>query len=238
MSDPHRVELLDGRPTADPDRSGRLAKSPRAGMSIQEAYNDWSATYDKDQNLTRDLDRVVTQDALAGLQCRSILEVGCGTGKNTVLLAQAGERVLALDISEGMLSKAKEKQGSSNVVFAVADITRQWPCADESADLVVCNFLLEHIKDLSFVFSEASRSLHEGGRFFICELHPFRQYQGTKARFQKNPGTTEIQAFVHHLSDFLEAAQMNGLALKGCREWWHEKDQDTAPRLVSFMFEK
>lgn len=207
-------------------------------MSVQEAYNHWSATYDTDENLTRDLDQAVTRDTLADLQCKSILEVGCGTGKNTALLAQIGDRVHALDFSEGMLKRAKEKLVSDNVIFLVADITKQWPCADESADLVVCNLVLEHIEDLSFVFSEAFRSLIEGGRFFICELHPFRQYQGTKARFQRNQGTTEIQAFVHHISDFLEAAEKNGLTFKGCREWWHEEDQDKTPRLVSFMFEK
>ncbi|MFC1879355.1 SAM-dependent methyltransferase, partial [Chloroflexota bacterium] len=80
--------------------------------------------------------------------------------------------------------------------------------------------------------------LIEGGHFFICELHPFRQYQGTKAQFQRDQGTTEIQAFVHHISDFLEDAEVIGLTLKSCKEWWHEDDQDKPPRLVSFMFEK
>jgi ubiquinone/menaquinone biosynthesis C-methylase UbiE len=207
-------------------------------MSVQEAYNHWSATYDTDENLTRDLDQVVTQETLADLRCESILEVGCGTGKNTALLAQIGAGVHALDLSEGMLKKAKEKVRSNNVSFSVADITRQWPCADESAGLVVCTLVLEHVEDLSFVFSEACRSLVGGGRFFICELHPFRQYQGTKARFQGDEGRIEIQAFVHHLSDFLRAAEENGLTLRGCREWWHEEDQGKPPRLVSFMFEK
>ena len=124
------------------------------------------------------------------------------------------------------------------MIFLLADITRQWPCAEESADLVVCNLVLEHIEDLSFVFSEAHRSLVEGGRFFICELHPFLQYQGKKARFQRDQGTIEIQAFVHHLSDFLGAAGDAGLALDGCREWWHEEDQGQPPRLVSFVFGK
>jgi ubiquinone/menaquinone biosynthesis C-methylase UbiE len=207
-------------------------------MSVQESYNHWSATYDTDENLTRDLDQAVTRETLADSQWKSILEVGCGTGKNTALLAQIGDRVGALDFSEGMLKKAKDKQGSDNVIFLLADITKQWPCADESVDLVVCNLVLEHIEDLSFVFSEASRSLMEGGRFFVCELHPFLQYQGKKARFQRDQGTTEIRAFVHHLSDFLEAAEVIGLTLMACREWWHEEDQDQPPRLVSFMFEK
>ena len=207
-------------------------------MKIEEAYNHWSATYDTDVNRTRDLDQVVTRQTLVGMRCESILEIGCGTGKNTALLTEIGERVLALDISEGMLKKAKTKLESDNLIFSAADITRQWPCADGSMDLVVCNLVLEHIEDLPFIFSEAVRCLVEGGRFFICELHPFRQYQGTKARFQRDQNRIEIQAFIHHISDFLAAAEVNGLKLKKFREWWHQDDQGKPPRLVSFLFEK
>ena len=134
--------------------------------------------------------------------------------------------------------KANEKHVSENISFFAADIARPWPFADAFADLVVCNLVLEHIDDLCFVFSEAYRSLREGGSFFVCELHPFRQYQGTKARFQEAQGTTMIQAFVHNLSDFLSSAEMNDLTLRSCREWWHEQDQGKPPRLVSFMFHK
>jgi len=68
----------------------------REDVSIKTAYNNWAATYDLDRNLTRDLDRVVTRKILAHRRCRSILEIGCGTEKNTILLAEIGERVLAL----------------------------------------------------------------------------------------------------------------------------------------------
>jgi malonyl-CoA O-methyltransferase len=207
-------------------------------MSVQKAYNQWSATYDTDENLTRDLDQMVTRETLGDLRCKSILEIGCGTGKNSALLAQIGEEVQALDFSEGMLKKAKEKLGSSNVTFTAADISKRWPCDDASADLVVCNLVLEHIEDLGFIFSEATRSLVEGGRFFICELHPFLQYQGKKARFEKDGEQSEIEAFVHHISDFLEAGAKNGLRLKECKEWWHEEDHGKPPRLVSFLFER
>ena len=207
-------------------------------MSIQKAYNEWSETYDSDENLTRDIDQQVTRDALANLHFHSILEIGCGTGKNTGFLAQVGTRVHALDFSEGMIEKAREKVKAENVRFSVADLTQKWPCEDESYDLVVCNLVLEHIEDLSFIFSEAFRVLEEKGKFLINELHPFKQYEGKKARFDKGEGVTEIPAFVHHISDFVNAASNNGLKLVQLNERWHAYDQGKPPRIISFLFEK
>jgi ubiquinone/menaquinone biosynthesis C-methylase UbiE len=207
-------------------------------MSIQGAYDQWSTTYDADRNLTRDLDAEVTRDTLDGLRCQVILEIGCGTGKNTAQLAKIGRQVHALDFSEGMLVQAREKLRLANVAFTVADLTRRWPVDEQTVDLVTCNLVLEHIRDLPFIFAEAARVLTKGGRFFICELHPFRQYQGTTARFQRAQITTEIPAFVHHLSDFTTAAGSQGLALLSIREWWHAEDQNKPPRLLSLILEK
>ena len=207
-------------------------------MTIQDAYTDWSATYDTDRNLTRDLDQHVARQQLAQLRCKSILELGCGTGKNTALLAAIGEHVQALDFSAGMIEKARAKVTAPNVTFEIGDITKRWPAKDQSFDLIVCNLVLEHIEDLNFIFAEASRVLVPGGGFFICELHPFRQYQGTQARFQRADDTKHIAAFTHHVTDFTNAAPANGLMLKEMKEWWHEEDEGKAPRLISFLFGK
>ena len=183
-------------------------------MTIQKAYTDWSATYDSDRNLTRDLDQRVARQQLESFRCKSILELGCGTGKNTPLLASIGEHVHALDFSPGMIEKARAKVTSPNVTLEIADITKRWPSKDQSFDLIVCNLVLEHIEDLHFTFSEASRVLVRGGRFFICELHPFRQYLGTQARFQRADNTKHIAAFTHHITDFTNAGLANELMLK------------------------
>jgi malonyl-CoA O-methyltransferase len=207
-------------------------------MKIQDAYTNWSTTYDADRNLTRDLDETATRQTLEVGRFRSILELGCGTGKNTIFLARIGGTVHAVDFSEGMLARAEEKVRRGNVTFAVADLTKTWDYPDRGADLVVCNLVLEHIPDLDFIFAEVARVLTDGGRFFLCELHPCRQYGGTKANFSHDEETTEIAAFVHHLSDFTGAAEAHGLVLKSLREWWHDEDANKPPRLVSFLFEK
>ena len=206
-------------------------------MSIESAYNDWSETYDSDQNLTRDLDHEVTRSRLGKLHFDSILEIGCGTGTNTVFLTQIGQNVRAVDFSRGMIEKAKQKVQADNLRFSMMDITQPWEFADRSFDLIVCNLVLEHIEHLSPLFREAARTLRPMGRFFVNELHPFRQYDGKKARFYRNEEEIEVDAFIHHISDFFRAATDNGLVLIHLNEYWHEAEQNKLPRLLSLMFE-
>ena len=206
-------------------------------MNVQQAYSEWASTYDSDRNLTRDLDQTVTREALQDLRPTSVLEIGCGTGKNTALLARIATNVLALDFSEAMIQQARSKSSFDNVTFTLTDINEPWPCPDSSVDLITCNLVLEHVEDLSFVFAEAARVLNHGGRFFINELHPFRQYQGVQAHFRRNQAVTEIPAFVHHISDFLQAAAEAKLSLIKLQECWHDGDEGKPPRLISLTFE-
>lgn len=207
-------------------------------MTVEDAYNAWSATYDSDQNRTRDLDEQVVRRELQDMRYKTVLEVGCGTGKNTKLLSEISERLHCLDLSRRMIEIARQRVASAHVVFEIADITRRWPSEDDVFDLVTCNLVLEHVEDLQFVFGEAARVLTHGGRFFVCELHPFRQYQGTQARFQEGDRTTYVPAFLHHVSDFFKAAETNQLELIRLREWWHNEDEGKPPRLISLMFAK
>ena len=206
-------------------------------MRISDAYTRWSGSYDLDRNLTRDLDQIVTRQELGRQRCGDILEIGCGTGKNTALLVEIGRQVLALDFSDGMLERAREKIDAPGVTFGRVDLTQSWPCKSESVNLIVCNLVLEHIEDLNFIFAEASRCLVDGGTFFVSELHPCRQYQGSQARFTAGPSSqVAIEAFVHNISDFFEAARLSGLTVARFNEWWHPEDQGRPPRLATFHF--
>lgn len=205
-------------------------------MKVQQAYEEWATTYDSDRNLTRDIDQQVMQTVLGNRQFARVLEIGCGTGKNTVLLAGIAQSVHAIDYSSEMIARAKAKASFNNVLFTLADINQAWPCPDRSANLITCNLILEHISELSFVFAEAARVLAAGGKLFISELHPFRQYLGTQARFDREQETRTIEAFVHNVTDFTDAAEQNGLSIQSIKEWWHKEDVNKPPRLISFLF--
>ena len=206
-------------------------------MNNREAYNRWSETYDDVENKTRDLEAIALQATIQNRLFGRVLEIGCGTGKNTKQLAKQSQDVVAVDFSDGMLKKAKQKIHAKNVRFVQADINQSWEFVTASFDLVTCSLLLEHVENLQHVFHQAASALQTGGLFYVCELHPFKQYSGGKARFETNGGMFELKCFTHHISDFYNAARANGLVCDELNEWFDE-NQFGLPRLISFLFRK
>jgi ubiquinone/menaquinone biosynthesis C-methylase UbiE len=166
------------------------------------------------------------------------LECGCGTGKNTVWLAQKAVSLTAMDFSEAMLEKAAEKLNTSHVTFVQADLTQRWPFEREAFDALTCNLVLEHIENLEPLFLEAARVLKKEGYFFVSELHPVKQYGGSKARFEKSGEMQVLPSFVHHASDYFKAATVAGLQCQKLDEWFDGEDKTAVPRLISFLFQK
>lgn len=207
-------------------------------MNIKSAYNIWANNYDEDKNLTRDLDAEIVRKVFSDQIFNSILEVGCGTGKNTVYFESISNQLTAMDFSDGMINKAKEKVKSENVSFKIRDITKEWNFKENNFDLITFNLILEHIENLTFIFEQAHKHLNSKGIVFINELHPFRQYDGKKAVYDENGETKEIDAFVHNISDFINSANKIGLKLLTFNEYWHEQDQNKLPRIISLKFIK
>ena len=206
-------------------------------MSIEKAYDHWSSQYDSNKNKTRDLDGQVTRNVLGNLKFNSVLELGCGTGKNTEWFQTRANSILAVDFSDKMLQQAKEKISVEKVSFQKADITTDWDWSSEKYDLVTCNLILEHIEDLDFVFEQSYSKMNSGGHFFISELHPFKQYSGTKARFTAGEKLIELETYTHHISEFLAAAENAGFQLKNLKEWFDE-EVNKPPRILSLLFLK
>lgn len=138
-----------------------------------------------------------------------------------------------------MLEKARQKITDPRVIFQKADITAGLDLPDGFADLVSVNLVLEHINDTEPVFVEVYKKLKPGGIFFVSELHPYKQYSGTKARYPTDEGIQELETYVHHISDYLAAAQKQAFKAEQIQEWF---DNDTSavkiPRLISFVFRK
>jgi len=206
-------------------------------MNVREAYDVWADSYDTMNNKTRDLEAVALRQSVSIFDSSKILEIGCGTGKNTEWLAAQAERLVAADFSAEMLNKAKEKITAGNVEFRQFDLRGEWEFSANEFDLITCSLALEHIEDINFVFGQARRILRNGGRFYIGELHPFKQYQGSKARFDTASGVFELECYVHHVAEFYAVAKSNDFLCADLKEWFDDDGENRIPRLLTMIFE-
>lgn len=207
-------------------------------MDVHQAYNKWAIQYDTNENKTRDLEAKSLRSSLSKIPFTTCLEMGCGTGKNTEWLAEKARGITAVDLSEEMLAKAKEKIASDNVQFIQADINSEWHFATAPYDVVTFSLVLEHIEHLEPVLQKAANALKVGGHLYIGELHPFKQYTGSKARFETAEGTQVVSCFTHHISEFLDAGGKAGLGLLELEEYFDDDDRTGMPRILSLLFRK
>ena len=108
-----------------------------------------------------------------------VLEIGCGTGSTALRLAPGIRRLVATDVSTGMIAIAREKLASQPVPqlsFAVADADAT-VFGKETYDAVLAFNLLHLVDDLDRTIAVAVHSLKSGGLFIsktpcLREMHP------------------------------------------------------------------
>ncbi len=111
--------------------------------------------------------------AQAGEIC---VDMGSGRGNDVIRLAEeVGERgyVYGIDISEGMITKAKanlEKFEVTNAEILKAGL-ESLPFEVNSVDLVISNCTINHASDKPAVWSEVYRILKPGGRFVVSDIY-------------------------------------------------------------------
>ena len=127
-------------------------------------YDKVSRVYDKVREGNPEMVHQIL-DGVSLLGPSLVLDVGCGTGNNTLLLSSTIQaRVIGLDISNGMLQKAYEKQSQIPFVQAPADCI---PFASNSLDFVYMTEVLHHLPDITATLHEICRVLKNSGSFCI-----------------------------------------------------------------------
>lgn len=105
-------------------------------------------------------------DAKSVNEDSAILEIGCGTGNNTLLMSKVtNARVIGMDQSEGMLEKARAK--SDDINFFQGDAVTLKSFADGEFDIVYMVDVIHHIKDIKTMLSNINRVLKKDGMVFV-----------------------------------------------------------------------
>ena len=131
-----------------------------------------------------DLVRVLPKDGV-------IAEMGCGTGELLPELARISARVIGVDHSEGMLSRARELVSADALGRRIElrlGRAEHLPLGDSSADAIVAHMVLHHLPEPPAAIAEAARVLRQGGRLAVVELTPHDDLELREAHGDLWPG--------------------------------------------------
>jgi len=113
--------------------------------------------------------RVINPEQFDVRGCKRLLDAACGNGrysKHLLKHADADATIVAYDLSQGMLRRARKSIESDRVRYVAADATRL-PFADGAFDAAVFGYALEHFVDPHPPLRELARVLKPGGKLLL-----------------------------------------------------------------------
>jgi len=143
---------------------------------------------------------------LGDVRDKTVLDLGCGTGENVVLLCKRGARVIGIDISPDLIAIAERRLKAAGLQAALSTgDAYATGLPDASVDAILCIALIHHL-DISRVRGEMRRVLKPGGAIILSE--PIRFSKGYGWMRGLLPAQEDISDYEHPLTRE-ELATMN-----------------------------
>lgn len=155
------------------------------------------------------------QFAMNFCQKKIILDMGCGEGYGSYLLAEAGAKVIGIDISEEAVRHARDKYVRENLSYRVMDVTHL-DFVDDTFDIVVSFQVIEHLNNALRFLKEIKRVLKKDGYAIIstpnkslCNGHATGKYHVKEYHYNE---------FIDLLNTHLGKVEYYGIHLKGRKD--------------------
>ncbi len=174
---------------------------PVSVANPREGHSAWAASYDEQPNPIVALQERILRPLLPDTPGKTVLDLGCGTGRTLRLWQQTKPRhLIGADFSREMLANSR----SSTDLLIECDCCAL-PLRDSSVDVASCCLTLGYIPDLSSLARELSRLMKPEGLLFLSELHPETTTRfGWRRGFSTATEKVTIQSRAVPISEVLE----------------------------------
>jgi SAM-dependent methyltransferase len=167
-------------------------------MTPLAAYTLWAATYDETPNPLLALEERITEPLVPLVWGRTVVDIGCGTGRWARIMAARGARVIAVDACEAMLARAPRP--------AILGDASRIPLADSVADVAICAFVFSYTGPR---LDELARITRPGGTVIGSDMHPLAVRRGWTRSFRTAAGPALIASTSYSL-DALRSPLLDG----------------------------
>jgi SAM-dependent methyltransferase len=198
-------------------------------VTAREGYDLWAGTYDGTANPVVAMNARHTLDLLDPKPGQTILDAGCGTGRNLTRISLAGGKPYGLDFSLGMLRVARKNVPRVPVVQA--DLQAELPFRGATFSAVLCALIGEHLDRLAFTLSELWNALQPGGWLVFSVYHPDLAEAGKEANFQLGQTEYRLGAIRYSTADYLEMTWAAGF--REIRSFEYKADQQLIEQIPS-----
>lgn len=138
-------------------------------MTDPQSFDHLPGRYDRLATLLGAELRTWLQFHLPGRGDRAV-DLGCGTGVHTDLLADRFAEVLAVDLSGPMLGHARRHRPRANIDYRQADLRDVEPRTDGLFDVVFSAYTLHHVPELDSALHRMRSLVRPGGRMLLVDL--------------------------------------------------------------------
>ena len=161
---------------------------------VEEAHKRWerhaeeiASTYRLQGDRSREmLLNPVILEYLSVVRQKKVLDIGCGEGYLSRMLASEGASVVAVDYSRKMIEIAQERTPPDTQIEYLLGDCQDMGFFGESFDIVVANMVMQDLPEYEAVLREVFRVLVPGGKFVFSILHPcFMAPEGEWVRDEK-----------------------------------------------------
>lgn len=122
------------------------------------------------------------------LKDKVVLDIGCGFGWHCKYVSEKGaKKVIGIDISENMLTKAKQINNLSNIEYKRCAI-EDYEYPKETFDLVISSLALHYVESFEEIVKKVKYTLKENGIFIFSVEHPIFTANGTEDWNYTNKG--------------------------------------------------
>ncbi|MEK7098552.1 MAG: class I SAM-dependent methyltransferase [Patescibacteria group bacterium] len=142
-------------------------------MGIEFSQKESVETYSEGTTSEQLTLRPVMLALVGDVSGKTVLDMGCGDGRYSLIFAQNGARVIATDASEHQIEIAQQRHAHPNIAYNMSDVSAAPEPA--SVDVAFANLVVPSLSGtdkLDALVSTAKRTLKPGGKFIFSVLHP------------------------------------------------------------------